>query len=70
MEGMHATASPLLSSATRSARPLVVGHRGAASYRPEHTASSYELAIDLGADLIEPDIVVSADGALIARHES
>ena len=70
MEGMHATASPLLSSATRSARPLVVGHRGAASYRPEHTASSYELAIDLGADLIEPDIVISADGALIARHES
>jgi glycerophosphoryl diester phosphodiesterase len=67
---MPATASPLLPPATRSARPLVVGHRGAASYRPEHTASSYELAIDLGADLIEPDVVLSADGALVARHES
>jgi glycerophosphoryl diester phosphodiesterase len=67
---MHATVSPLLPMATRSSRPLVVGHRGAASYRPEHTAASYELAIDLGADLIEPDVVVSADGVLIARHEN
>jgi glycerophosphoryl diester phosphodiesterase len=67
---MHATVSPLLPMATRSPRPLVVGHRGAASYRPEHTAAGYELAIDLGADLIEPDVVISADGALIARHEN
>ena len=67
---MHATVSPLLPTATRSSRPLVVGHRGAASYRPEHTAASYELAIDLGADLIEPDVVISADGVLIARHEN
>jgi glycerophosphoryl diester phosphodiesterase len=67
---MHATVSPLLPTATRSSRPLVVGHRGAASYRPEHTAAGYELAIDLGADLIEPDVVISADGALIARHEN
>jgi glycerophosphoryl diester phosphodiesterase len=68
--GMHATASPLLPPATRSTRPLVVAHRGAASYRPEHTASGYELAVDLGADLIEPDVVLSADGALVVRHES
>jgi glycerophosphoryl diester phosphodiesterase len=67
---MPAPASPLLSPATRSARPLVVGHRGAASYRPEHTASGYELAIDMGADLIEPDVVLSADGELVVRHES
>jgi glycerophosphoryl diester phosphodiesterase len=67
---MHATASPLLSPATRTATPLVVGHRGAASYRPEHTAAGFELAIDLGADLIEPDVVVSADGALVVRHET
>jgi glycerophosphoryl diester phosphodiesterase len=67
---MHATVSPLLPPATRSSRPLVVGHRGAASYRPEHTAAGYELAIDLGADLIEPDVVISADGALVVRHEN
>ena len=67
---MHATVSPLLPTATQSPRPLVVGHRGAASYRPEHTAASYELAIDLGADLIEPDVVISADGVLLARHEN
>ena len=67
---MHATVSPLLPAAIQSPRPLVVGHRGAASYRPEHTAASYELAIDLGADLIEPDVVLSADGVLVARHEN
>ena len=67
---MHATVSPLLPMATRSSRPLVVGHRGASAYRPEHTAASYELAIDLGADLIEPDVVLSSDGVLIARHEN
>ncbi|MFC4695362.1 MULTISPECIES: glycerophosphodiester phosphodiesterase family protein [Geodermatophilus] len=48
----------------------MVGHRGACAYRPEHTIASYELAIDMGADLIEPDIVVTKDGALIARHEN
>jgi glycerophosphoryl diester phosphodiesterase len=47
-----------------------VAHRGACAYRPEHTAASYELAIDLGADLIEPDVVVSRDGALVVRHEN
>ncbi|MGY1811570.1 glycerophosphodiester phosphodiesterase family protein [Blastococcus sp. SYSU D00820] len=47
-----------------------MGHRGAPAYRPEHTTASFELAIDLGADLIEPDIVVSKDGALVVRHEN
>jgi glycerophosphoryl diester phosphodiesterase len=47
-----------------------VGHRGACAYRPEHTIASFDLAIDLGADLIEPDVVVSRDGALVVRHEN
>jgi glycerophosphoryl diester phosphodiesterase len=52
------------------ARPVVVGHRGAPAYRPEHTRGSFDLAIDLGADMIEPDVVVSRDGALVVRHEN
>ena len=49
--------------------PLVVGHRGACGYRPEHTLESYTLAIEMGADFIEPDLVMTQDGHLIARHE-
>ena len=67
---MHATESPAADRTTRLPRPLVVGHRGACAYRPEHTVASFALAIDLGADLIEPDVVVSRDGALIVRHEN
>ena len=51
------------------AEPLVVGHRGASGYRPEHTLESYRLAIEQGADFIEPDLVATKDGVLIARHE-
>ncbi|NUR07958.1 MAG: glycerophosphodiester phosphodiesterase [Nocardioidaceae bacterium] len=50
--------------------PLVIGHRGASGYRPEHTLASYRLAIDLGADYIEPDLVSTKDGVLVARHEN
>jgi glycerophosphoryl diester phosphodiesterase len=50
-------------------RPLVIGHRGASGYLPEHTLESYALAIELGADYIEPDLVATKDGVLIARHE-
>jgi glycerophosphoryl diester phosphodiesterase len=50
--------------------PLVIGHRGAAGHRPEHTLASYELAIDYGVDFIEPDLVSTKDGVLIARHEN
>ncbi|XWK88426.1 MAG: esterase-like activity of phytase family protein [Phormidium sp.] len=50
--------------------PLVIGHRGASGYRPEHTLAAYELAIDLGADFIEPDLAITKDGVLIARHEN
>jgi glycerophosphoryl diester phosphodiesterase len=50
--------------------PLVIGHRGAAGYRPEHTLASYLLAIEQGADYIEPDLVSTRDGVLVARHEN
>lgn len=50
--------------------PIVIGHRGASGYRPEHTLASYELAIDMGADYIEPDLVITKDGVLVARHEN
>ena len=53
----------------RDESPLVIGHRGASGYLPEHTLESYELAIKLGADYIEPDLVATKDGHLIARHE-
>lgn len=48
---------------------IVIGHRGASGLRPEHTISAYRLAIRQGADFIEPDLVVTKDGVLIARHE-
>jgi glycerophosphoryl diester phosphodiesterase len=50
--------------------PLVIGHRGASAYRPEHTLGSYQLAIDMGADYIEPDLVSTKDRVLVARHEN
>ncbi|MEI2655512.1 MAG: glycerophosphodiester phosphodiesterase [Microthrixaceae bacterium] len=68
-------AAPLLSAgdgrehvADRPA-PLVLGHRGATGYLPEHTLASYALAIEQGADFIEPDLVSTKDGVLVARHE-
>ncbi|MES2831277.1 MAG: glycerophosphodiester phosphodiesterase [Pseudomonadota bacterium] len=51
-------------------KPTVAGHRGAPAFRPEHTLASYQRAIDDGADLIEPDLVVTRDGVLVARHEN
>ncbi|HSK59519.1 MAG TPA: glycerophosphodiester phosphodiesterase [Actinomycetospora sp.] len=51
-------------------RILVVGHRGASGHRPEHTLAAYELAIRLGADAVDVDLVPTRDGALVARHES
>ncbi|HEY9738701.1 MAG TPA: glycerophosphodiester phosphodiesterase family protein, partial [Trichocoleus sp.] len=49
--------------------PIVIGHRGASGERPEHTLEAYKLAIAQGADFIEPDLAVTKDGVLIARHE-
>ncbi|MFC5285647.1 glycerophosphodiester phosphodiesterase [Actinokineospora guangxiensis] len=51
------------------AEPLVIGHRGASGYRPEHTLAAYELAARMGAEYVEPDLVITKDGVLVARHE-
>ncbi|RYJ04810.1 MAG: glycerophosphodiester phosphodiesterase, partial [Actinomycetales bacterium] len=51
-------------------RPIVIGHRGVPTYRLEHSRASYELAIAWGADHIEPDLVCTADGHLVVRHEN
>lgn len=58
------------STPAHSAAPLVIAHRGASGYRPEHTLAAYELAISQGADFIEPDLVATKDGELVARHEN
>lgn len=50
--------------------PLVIGHRGAPGYRPEHSRSSYELAFAMGVDAVEPDVVATKDGVLVIRHEN
>lgn len=52
------------------AAPIVIGHRGASGYVPEHTLASYWLAIEQGADYVEPDLVSTKDGVLVARHEN
>ncbi|NUU24915.1 MAG: glycerophosphodiester phosphodiesterase [Streptomycetaceae bacterium] len=52
------------------AEPIVIAHRGASGYRPEHTLEAYRLAIRMGADYIEPDLVATKDGQLVARHEN
>jgi glycerophosphoryl diester phosphodiesterase len=49
---------------------LIIGHRGASGYRPEHSRAAYELAFALGADAVEPDIVATSDGVLVLRHEN
>ena len=65
---MPAQAAPTYNTLDGSA-PLVIGHRGASGYLPEHTLESYLLAIEQGANYIEPDLVMTKDGYLIARHE-
>ncbi|MEZ4456426.1 MAG: glycerophosphodiester phosphodiesterase [Gemmatimonadales bacterium] len=57
-------------AAVVAAQPLIIGHRGASGHRPEHTIESYRLAIAQGADVIEPDLVMTRDRVLIARHEN
>ena len=51
-------------------RPLVIGHRGAPGYRPEHSRSSYDLALELGVDAVEPDVVFTKDAVAVVRHEN
>jgi glycerophosphoryl diester phosphodiesterase len=66
-----ATAAPAASATTNGCdTPLVIGHRGAPGYRPEHTLASYELAARMGADYVEADLVSTSDGVLVARHEN
>jgi glycerophosphoryl diester phosphodiesterase len=55
---------------SRDDRPLVIAHRGASGHRPEHTLAAYELGARMGADYIEPDLVITKDGVLVARHEN
>jgi glycerophosphoryl diester phosphodiesterase len=64
-----ATLAPATASGDDQPSPLVIGHRGAPGYLPDHTLPGYALAIKLGADYIEPDLVATKDGHLIARHE-
>ena len=64
-----AGAAPTSDHRPRTHATLVIGHRGASGYRPEHTLASYELAARMGADYVEPDLVTTRDGVLVARHE-
>jgi glycerophosphoryl diester phosphodiesterase len=54
----------------RNEVPIVIAHRGASGHRPEHTLAAYTLAIESGADFVEPDLVSTKDGVLVARHEN
>ena len=63
---LFASAAPALA---HDDEPLVIGHRGAPGYLPDHTLQGYALAVKMGADYIEPDLVATKDGHLIARHE-
>ncbi|MCB2107080.1 MAG: glycerophosphodiester phosphodiesterase [Rhodobacteraceae bacterium] len=64
------SASLLSGLAAAGEPPLIIAHRGASGYLPEHTLEAYARAIELGADYIEPDLVITKDGILIARHEN
>ncbi|NUS27592.1 MAG: glycerophosphodiester phosphodiesterase [Streptomyces sp.] len=71
---LAAAATPLAAAAPAQAGPhrgpLVIGHRGAAGWRPEHTASAYTYGVQTGADWIEPDLVPTRDHVLVVRHEN
>jgi glycerophosphoryl diester phosphodiesterase len=60
----------LVPAIVQAANVTVIAHRGASGYRPEHTIASYTLGIEQGADYIEPDLVLTKDGVLVARHEN
>jgi glycerophosphoryl diester phosphodiesterase len=65
-----ATVSPMMTAPPVSSPPILIAHRGASGDRPEHTIEAYRLAIEQGADFIEPDLVLTKDGILVARHEN
>jgi glycerophosphoryl diester phosphodiesterase len=64
-----ADAPPSSNGRAKFTEPLVHAHRGASGYRPEHTLAAYRLAVQQGADYIEPDLVMTKDGVLVDRHE-
>ncbi|MFH9583946.1 glycerophosphodiester phosphodiesterase family protein [Streptomyces luteogriseus] len=64
------TATPAGAGPRKDGGPVVIGHRGAAGWRPEHTAPSYTYAVQTGADWIEPDLVPTKDHVLVVRHEN
>ncbi|MEU6645945.1 glycerophosphodiester phosphodiesterase [Saccharomonospora sp. NPDC046836] len=66
---VHAATDAAVNAGRGDNGPVIVAHRGASGYRPEHTLASYELAARMGADFIEPDLVITSDGVLVARHE-
>ena len=68
--GHAASTSPAPAARKQSAVPLVIAHRGASGYRPEHTLASYQQAMRLGADYVEQDLVSTKDHVLVARHEN
>ncbi|MGO1392841.1 glycerophosphodiester phosphodiesterase family protein [Agrococcus casei] len=69
---MSDASAPLQPEPVQAARrsPRIIAHRGASGYRPEHSRAAYELAIEQGADAVEPDLVLSLDGELVIRHEN
>jgi len=72
ISGLVAVAAPAFAGPAfaKPKRPIVIAHRGASGERPEHTLMGYRLAIEEGADFIEPDLVPTKDGHLVARHEN
>ena len=75
LSGVAALSLPTMSPISAAAKanrpaPLITGHRGAPGYLPEHTIPGYELAIKMGADFIEPDVVSTSDGHLVVRHDA
>jgi glycerophosphoryl diester phosphodiesterase len=68
--GCASRQAPAMQAVPSLSPPIVIAHRGASGERPEHTIAAYELAIAQGADVIEPDLVPTRDGALVARHEN
>ncbi|HUQ12260.1 MAG TPA: glycerophosphodiester phosphodiesterase [Steroidobacteraceae bacterium] len=64
------TATSHVARSEEQGRPFVIAHRGASGYVPEHTLPGYFIAIQQGADYVEPDLVITRDGALVARHEN
>ncbi|MGF1513902.1 MAG: glycerophosphodiester phosphodiesterase family protein, partial [Elainellaceae cyanobacterium] len=69
LEAPIATPNPVELGTLNGQDPLVIGHRGASGDFPEHTLQAYKAAIAAGADFVEPDLVITSDGVLIARHE-